>query len=265
LRSLFSGCRINQQRQIVFDGAVWVPAFSSSEYLLTDFIASQQKYWDVEQQYDTFKEVCVIANSVRDSFILLFALSAMTYLLDFLGSQLKRKRLPPLIGLQRLLQRVLLQRLGLLRYLLSGMIHVVIQTIDICLSLVERKFFGKQKRPKRSPILRENFWARLLNGKLQFTCFFQFLRIYIAFRPVEDQLSMNEDDSENIQSEHGDEEQDDDGNETGKEVVNDNDDDDEEDEDAEDIAMEAEAEEDDGNQYAVVLPSILLLIFLFFC
>jgi hypothetical protein len=75
---------------------------------------------------------------------------------------------------------------------------------------------------------------------------------------------MNEDDSENIESEHGDEEQDDDGNETGKEVVNDNDDDDEEDEDAEDIAMEAEAEEDDGNQYAVVLPSILLLIFLFF-
>ena len=70
--------------------------------------------------------------------------------------------------------------------------------------------------------------------------------------PADDQLSTNENDSENIESADEEEEQEDDGNETGEEVVNDNDG--EEDEDAEEVMTEAEAEtEDSGDQYVVVV------------
>jgi hypothetical protein len=72
--------------------------------------------------------------------------------------------------------------------------------------------------------------------------------VFRVIVPADDQLSMNENDSENIESADEEEEQEDDGNETGEEVVNDNDG--EEDEDAEEVMTEAEAEtEDSGDQY----------------
>jgi len=86
--------------------------------------------------------------------------------------------------------------------------------------------------------------------------------VFRVIVPADDQLSTNENDSENIESADEEEEQEDDGNEMGEEVVDDNNG--EEDEDAEDGATEAEAEtEDGGDQYVVAVLSFLLLIIFF--